>query len=492
MNNTNSVINDCETILAAMQIPHQKSVYCVGSFEKGKITIHSQQTRALNLAYALIVKELCTTDFKEHCLHLKKTNKSVAIIGAGFSGMTIAYALSNITQVSVTVYEQFQGTFDLQRKSDRVIHPNVFDWPAPGCTEEQTSLPFFNWKMSEVKDVVNIFSKHFDLRKKNYTANLKKYSHVKITGIESTDDYVTILQGGERIPAVFDIVIVCAGFGKEENHEQSYWLKDNDDRNATQKKTKHLILGNGDGGIIDSIRTSLYDFRYDDFINKFVNDNLIRDLGVMLVNEETIIRALPLSAEEKAELLYAFYKIETGKSSIEKHIKSILKDHEKSDIREVHLVGKSGAPFSFYANPLNKLLITIFCEPGNGYITYHSSIDEFKKYLIPLVNQKNKILRAIAGQIRNLRLSITIARYKRLIRTGPQPVIYDLFKKFNDTDINSKIKQLSLLDIGNKQYWLSVPDFFNEDGFNIDDENIYLHKSQNRGDYPYSKDTVIL
>ena len=489
--NENDTVKDCEAILEAMQVPDQKSVYCVGSFEKGKITIHSQQTRALNLAYALIIKELCTVDDRG-CLQIKKTYKSIAIVGAGFSGMTIAYALSNIPQVNLHVFDQYQGSFNMQRKSDRVIHPNVFDWPAHDCGREKTTFPFFNWQMREVKDVINMLSKQLDLRNANYKTSLKQYNHVKITRIESDEGVVTISQGKDNIPAFFDIAIVCVGFGKEEIHKQSYWLKDNDDVNSTDKKSRYLISGNGDGGIIDSIRMSLYDFRYDDFITELVNNSYLKAVGTILLESETAIGFSTRSDGEKADELYTLYEKAVQLDETFKQVKELLRKHKKSDIREVHLVGRSASPFSFSANPLNKLLISIFCHPAFGYIKYHSSIEEFKKHLVPPVNQKNSFLRAFFNQIRNLRLSIEMGSYKKLLRTGPTPVVYLLFKEFKKEIIEEKIKQLKQLNIGNKQYWQSVPDFFTSDGFNIDDQYLGLPKKADNADFNGGKGSLIL
>ena len=68
-------------LLDVARIPGRERLYFVGPFCP-RITFYSQQVRALQLAHAL------------HAQHLIGTNETVAVVGAGAAGITLATALA--------------------------------------------------------------------------------------------------------------------------------------------------------------------------------------------------------------------------------------------------------------------------------------------------------------------------------------------------------------------------------------------------------------
>src|SRR5262245_28667375 len=88
-----------------------KGLYVLGSFNR-YITVHSQQIRAINLVHALV----------ETAGPL--VGKTIAVIGAGFAGVTAAaYALER-TNAGVTIFDAAPRAQWLQEYcQDRWLHP---------------------------------------------------------------------------------------------------------------------------------------------------------------------------------------------------------------------------------------------------------------------------------------------------------------------------------------------------------------------------------
>ena len=80
------------TVLAHMRVPGEPAVYVLGSFER-RVTLYSQQVRALNLVHALT-----------NGGHLTP-GQHVAVIGGGVAGLTAAAALLHLG-LNVTLLEK--------------------------------------------------------------------------------------------------------------------------------------------------------------------------------------------------------------------------------------------------------------------------------------------------------------------------------------------------------------------------------------------------
>src|SRR5580704_11251667 len=115
-------------------------VYLLGSLNR-HITVYSQQCRAINLIHALI-----------HTSGLD--GKLVAVVGAGFAGLTAAAWTLEKSTAKVTLFDVAPRPLWLQdRCANRWIHPGIYDWPLPGSLEPRTSLPVLNWRADTAGNV---------------------------------------------------------------------------------------------------------------------------------------------------------------------------------------------------------------------------------------------------------------------------------------------------------------------------------------------------
>jgi hypothetical protein len=89
----------------------------LGCFEQ-RVTLYSQQVRALNLIYALLEERVVPP---EGC---------IAVIGAGAAGMTAAAAAA-FKGCRVVLLEQQSDLLSLQSGNmTRWLHPHIYDWPS--------------------------------------------------------------------------------------------------------------------------------------------------------------------------------------------------------------------------------------------------------------------------------------------------------------------------------------------------------------------------
>src|SRR4051812_31616461 len=97
-------------VIAASIVPNTKSVFFLGCFEK-RVTLFSQQVRALNLVDAILHQGLV------------RERGNVAIIGGGAAGLTAAAALAKVAPGlrAIDVYEQKEELLHFQHRSDRYL-----------------------------------------------------------------------------------------------------------------------------------------------------------------------------------------------------------------------------------------------------------------------------------------------------------------------------------------------------------------------------------
>lgn len=239
-----------------------RGVYLLGSLEK-RITFAAQQYRALNLIRSL--KEL-------QVIH---ENTSIGIIGGGLSGVTSAMACSIIGLENITLYEAEDEILNIQSRSNhRYIHPNIFDWPETIYHDMYPKVPFLRWKADYANNVTDwIRQKFYQYNKgKNDSGGLisirKNIRVHDIPGKLNNGQFALLDNEGNRL-STHDIVILAVGFGQEvlgiknKSSEEklfeivpSYWEPDELTETFEEPK-KILIIGSGDGGLIDLVRARL-------------------------------------------------------------------------------------------------------------------------------------------------------------------------------------------------------------------------------------------
>jgi hypothetical protein len=259
-------------------------LFFVGTFDTG-VTVFSQQTRALNLAWAAVESDLVSTS-QEINSDSSKAQK-IAIIGAGFSGLSIAAGLlSKGVSSNITIFEQRDTLLPLQQGSDsRWLHPRIYDWPKEGSQASVAMLPILNWTAGRASDVVvQVLA---EWKKPTLFCNTR---HLQIQECESGSKQLKLeWVGEERTPAdgtttkynaprsagrseKFDLVILTIGFGVERDGALSYWRNETIGQPSLDKpRSTYIVSGQGDGAMIDVLRLRISQYRQDRILEELFN-----------------------------------------------------------------------------------------------------------------------------------------------------------------------------------------------------------------------------
>jgi threonine dehydrogenase-like Zn-dependent dehydrogenase len=189
----------CEEFLKKMAIPGYKHTYALGLFAK-RVTIRSQQLRALNLIHALVAGN-----------HIAR-NGRVLVIGAGFGGITAAAAASR-AECSVLVLERAQSRLSLQRNCrHRFLHPHLYDWPRPGSLNPDAGLPVLKLEANIAESVVKEIDRQLNEPLTN--GRIREAFGIKRVTVQQTGK-VTWSEPTANRTESFDAVILAVGFGTE-------------------------------------------------------------------------------------------------------------------------------------------------------------------------------------------------------------------------------------------------------------------------------------
>lgn len=271
------------SILDNAQIPNTR-MFIVGTFDYG-VTVRSQQTRALNLVWALTEASEIPTFAPGEEQSQNQTIK-IAIVGGGFAGLSAAAGLLRKgVKAQITIFEQCDTLLPLQQGSDtRWLHPHIYNWPAEGSEANAAMLPVLNWTAARASDVVvqimtewkNVVeaspnskpvlycnTRHLHIHKLPHSQSLQ----IEWIGEKRNSDSAAI--DGDHSNAVgetddFDLVILAVGFGLESDSALSYWRNDTIGQpHLEQPRLTYLISGQGDGAMVDLLRLRISQYRQD-------------------------------------------------------------------------------------------------------------------------------------------------------------------------------------------------------------------------------------
>lgn len=229
-------------LLEAARVPGS-SVFFLGCHES-RVTVLSQQRRALNLVGAILSEGIVRRDGR------------IAIVGGGASGVTAAAALAvTAPELSITLYERNDQLLHLQQGSDRYLHPHLYDWPRDGATRQSAGLPILDWNAGTAGAVAIKILREFkriDDRSKNLRVLTQRF-------IEAIDPFVAGCQvhvsGAPQDGGFYDAAIIAIGFGLEREirgENKSYWTASPLTGPLPPKPEPILFVsGNGDGGLVD-------------------------------------------------------------------------------------------------------------------------------------------------------------------------------------------------------------------------------------------------
>jgi flavin-dependent dehydrogenase len=220
-------------------------LFVLGCLER-RVTIFAQQIRALNLITALEERGGFIGGL---------ARKRVAVVGVGVAGATAALAAEARGAV-VTAYERNTAPFqNLSRSQTRWLHPRIYDWPNPGWTDDVADLPHLAWTADLSAKVARRFVDEWNTAiDRNQVAFHRGKRCTRIVN----DGGLHSLVVDDEPHGPFDIVILALGFGAErqlDGHSTpSYWA------DFSIEGDKILVVGCGDGGLIDAIRASSENF----------------------------------------------------------------------------------------------------------------------------------------------------------------------------------------------------------------------------------------
>lgn len=243
--------------LSLLEVPKHSGRFVLGPFDPG-ITLLRQQTRALNLIYALSEAGRLPPGAK------------LAVIGGGVAGVTAAAAAATLG-CKVSLIERLHALVHLQQGCDtRWLHPHIYDWPRPGAQREYAGLPLLDWYASSASAVARQIVGAF--QRIQQACGIGVYFGSELKAISNSRSRVIKVRWVSQRPdkkmdREVDVVVFAVGFGVERNvnhHWPSYWRNDSIHQAnpllAPRDRTSLLISGTGDGGLIDLMRTTITDF----------------------------------------------------------------------------------------------------------------------------------------------------------------------------------------------------------------------------------------
>jgi hypothetical protein len=386
----------------------RSGLYLLGSLERGG-TVYNQQLRAHNLVWAL----------SELHLHNKMKINQVAVVGGGIAGLTTAACfLSLFEDVSVTLFEQLWDLCPLQQGSDnRWLHPKIYGWPGPGSRAPSASLPILNWSEGRASDVARIILREFSefcdafAKTDGRLTVFLGLQHFRINAANNEIDWVAnkgVRTGaffhigeGQGSSAVFDIIVIAAGFGLEMVSSayptESYWRNEQLGQPILKgNRQSFLVSGSGDGALIDLCRLTIERYRQDTILHelfssqlKEVEERLWEDWGKEGIN---------------ANVFKLFKRVE---GEILSQAKQNLSMRIRKDTRvALHISGKEGKVKTFpqifgsTSSFLNRMMVFLLYRCGAFSISFTDLEAAVRRYE---TSSKNVLCRYGADPLEHLR-----------------------------------------------------------------------------------------
>jgi HEAT repeat protein len=272
------------TVLEGTAVGGWPGVYVLGCIDR-RVTVYSQQVRALNLAAALRATERV------------KPGDLVVIVGAGAAGLTCAAGLLRLG-AEVVVLETREQILPLFRgRSTRWLHPGVYDWPLEGWSRDRAGLPVMDWEHGLVDNVrAEMEAEWKRVEAQGRVSLYRGVSLVKLTPGDAPRTVTWSPRGSKRTATV----ILAVGFGLEPTElpmEKRYW--EGDDLDAARvdgKRRRWLVSGCGDGALTDLFRLCLEGFRHDQMLRDYAQHPRMREVRdeICRIERDAVIQDDPV------------------------------------------------------------------------------------------------------------------------------------------------------------------------------------------------------
>ncbi|WP_437962294.1 FAD-dependent oxidoreductase (plasmid) [Sorangium sp. So ce119] len=329
----------------------EDGLYVLGCLER-RVTLHSQQIRALNLVYSL--RELA----------IVSPGDAILIVGGGVAGLTAAAGAARLG-FKVTLLEHAHELLHLQRNNmKRWIHPHIYDWPAAGSTEPAATVPLLRWKAAPAGEVVRQILDAYHVLPEDERERIDIHFGAEITDLGRGSDRLVTWHAERAHHRRASAVILAVGFGLERKVEgvdfHSYWQDDPLDQAPLNSLGRTLISGTGDGGLIDALRASVRDFRHDRMIEDLVGDPELDPVKkrLLAIEDEALAQERRRKDSGSVHLLEAYTKLaEDHAEVLSRTVDAKLKTLLRKDVTVV-LNGRDPSPFSLGASILSRFLIS--------------------------------------------------------------------------------------------------------------------------------------
>jgi hypothetical protein len=261
-------------------------LFILGGTERN-ITIFSQQCRSLALVRGL------------HEMKILELNGEhpIGVLGGGFAGSTATAALLKMGH-KVRLYEERSDILTTQEPAThRFIHPYIANWPAAGSDIVDAGLPVLSWQACNANELTVRLRKEFkDIQ--NETDGRLDFARSNIVKEVTLRDGMIEVRSAQGEPVKHKLVISALGFGQEQHlgldSACSYWQPDRLEQAPPDLPV--LVVGSGDGGLIDLARARLRigtDTKFDHrrIIELVTKDDELCKLGEIFRDEDNEAQA---------------------------------------------------------------------------------------------------------------------------------------------------------------------------------------------------------
>ena len=370
-------ISVANAIIPSFRLGSKGCLYTIGSFDS-RVTVLSQQRRALNLAWALIEAGKLSSGADQKQVR-------VAVIGAGFAGLTFAAALlKKRCDCSISVFEERDTLLPMQQGSDtRWLHPHIYDWPQTGSDANAAMLPLMNWTAARASDVVvQVLASWKEILAESLQDRLELYCNTRHLQVQvRTDERYRVEWVGELRDKssgnssqegsdtrgqseLFDIVVLATGFGIEIETQSSYWRSEEYGQPSLGQPHKtFLISGQGDGALIDLQRLKISQYRQDRILAELFRPRpeLVQKLREM---RDRFIRQT-----ETSSLFERFERLRRGKTQASNQLNEAVNQLARRLRRDTDIILK------LRVRNLSELL-----KPNTGRMSFQNALMTYLLY----------------------------------------------------------------------------------------------------------------
>lgn len=427
------------TIRRSMLAPNCKNIYALGNFAS-RITIYSQQIRALNLVWAL------------HKTGKVSSSSTIGIVGGGIAGLTTAAALV-VKGYKVVIFEKNKELMSFQKGSnDRMVHPHLYDWPNGNYLSDRAGLPILDWSAGTPNRIVTGMESQWNMLVSEFGSSITVLKNSPVVSCLERANGIEVTYrppNSNQYKYAFDVLIYAGGFGLEKGiypdnpFADSYW-DDNaihqDDRNGGVKK--YAIFGCGDGGLVDYLRATLNIFDNGKLLHELAKNEAVVNLGQAMVKIDKTVRRLKIEDQSKA-LLEAYHNLK-----IPGELMTLISKNPRNT--DVCLFGLEPSPFRLNTSLLNRLLTFIVTYKINHKLKYY----QLEKGITP-------------EQEKDLVDRLQRVGYRCIPRKGPNPGIYqdlgiDPTNEKIQRKIASCVSAANRFHVAQRKYWLNDGEFYPE------------------------------